>query len=475
MQIALVATGALVAQLAASGAPQPLALRDAIAEALAKSPVLGAAADQVAAAGIDERRTKAAFAPNVSPVLRINTGPSGATERALGAGITKQFAFGTALSLNVADRRSSSTPVTGGSGDLGYTFSLSQPLLRGFGAPTRAPLEQARRNVVGAERAETEARRDLVIAVAAAYLDALQADRVVTEADRALKRASDLRRSSTARVTVGLSTELDISRADWLASQSEAVLLDARDRQTDARDRLNRLLGRPIDGPVTLVDADLSQPTTLLDAFAPPSPGSDSDRLGALVAMAFAARADVREVRDRVRDAERAEHVARWNLLPQLNLEVGYANAGLTPSSIAAPPTSLMSGWRVGVSSDYSLNRAAASAVAASAAVGVRAATRTVQQAELQIAEDVRRADRDWSRSAAAIDLQTKAVAMAERQLRLAEIRYERGVAGNFDVTDAENNLYQAHTALVAAQAAHALAGLTLRRVVGALDPEAIK
>jgi outer membrane protein TolC len=64
---------------------------------------------------------------------------------------------------------------------------------------------------------------------------------------------------------------------------------------------------------------------------------------------------------------------------------------------------------------------------------------------------------------------------MAERQLRLAEIRYERGVAGNFDVTDAENNLYQANTALVAAQAAHALAGLTLRRVVGALDTEHIK
>lgn len=471
MQITVIAALALVAQTITGGSA-PLSLRDALAEALANSPALGAAADQVAAAGIDERRASASFAPNLSPVMRLDTAPNGATERALGADITKRFAFGTAVSLNVADRQSS---LIGDTHDLGYTFTLSQPLLRGFGAPTKAPLEQARRNVVGAERAELDARRDLVVAVAAAYLDALQADRVVAEADRALARAEQLRRSSAARVSVGLSTELDVSRAEWFASQSAAALLDARDRQTDARDRLNRLLGRPIDSGVTLTDVDLSNPSTLLDAFAPPAPASDADRLGALVAMAMASRADVREARDRVGDARRAERVAHWNLLPQLNLEVGYAKAGLVPDAIAAPVGSLATGWRLGLSSDYSLNRSTANAAAASAAIGVRAATRSVQEAELQIAEDVRRADRDWSRTAAAIDLQTKAVAMAERQLRLAEIRYERGVAGNFDVTDAENNLYQAHTALVAAQAAHALAGLTLRRVVGALDPENIK
>lgn len=340
MQITILAACALVAQTVTGGAA-PLTLRDAISEALLKSPVLGAAADQVAAAGIDERRAKAAFAPNLSPVMRIDTAPDGTTARALGADVTKQFGVGTNVSFNVADRRASSPA---DSRDLGYTFTLSQPLLRGFGATAGAPLRQARRNVVGAERADVEARRDLVISVAAAYLDALQADRVVAEAERALARAGQLQRSSTARVAVGLSTELDVSRADWLASQSEASLLDARDRRTDARDRLNRLMGRPLDTAITLADVDLSQPALLLEAFAPPQPGSTDDRLGALVAMALASRADVQEVRDRVGDAARAEHVARWNLLPQLNLEVGYAKAGLVPAAITAPSASVVSG-----------------------------------------------------------------------------------------------------------------------------------
>ena len=475
MQIGSVAfVVGLVAQLAAGSAP--LTLRDAIGEALANSPMLGAAADQVAAAGIDERRARAGFAPNLTPVFRLDTTPSGATERRLGAAVSQQLPAGTRLSIDVADQRStwsgSSNPA---SSDLAYTFALSQPLLRGFGTSVKAPLIQARRNVVGAERAELEARRDLVVAVAAAYLDALQSDRVVSEAERALSRAAQLRTSSAARVSVGLSTELDVSRADWLASQSEAALLDARDRQIGARDRLNRLLGRPIDSPVMLADADLSQPTALLSAFEPPSPASTDDRIGALVAMAMASRADVTEVRDRVHDAQRAQRVARWTQLPQLNVELGYAHAGIAPATVIAPAGAFVSGWRFGLTSDYSLNRAAASANTATAAIAVRAATRSVQQTELQIAEDVRRADRDWTRAAAAIELQTKALAMAERQLRLAQIRYERGVAGNFDVTDAENNLYQAHTALVAAQAARALTGLTLRRVVGALDPEAIR
>lgn len=475
MPIGLAAFGiGIVAQLTIGA---PVSLRDAVAEALAHSPALGASIDRTEAAAIDERRVRADFAPNLAPVFRIGTSPDGVTERALGVDLTQRLLTGATLSATVADRRfdpaavAASTAVA--TNDLSYTLTVAQPLLRGFGASARASLRQATRGVTGAERLALEHRRDLVVTVAAAYLDALQSARTVTESERALERARQLHRSSTARVTVGLATELDVSRADWLASTAESALLSARDQQADALDRLKRLLGRGLSEPLALTDADLAHPETLLDAFAPPEPAATADdRLAALIAMALTTRADALEAQDRVGDAERAEGVARWNLLPQVNLEVGYSRAGLAPTGYVAPIAYGTSGWRVGITSDYSLNRGGVSANAALAAIGVRAAARARDEVALQIAEDVRRADRDWSRTGAAITLQTKAVAMAERQLRLAEIRYERGLAGNFDVTDAENNLYQANTGLVAAQAAHALAGLTLRRVVGALDPE---
>jgi outer membrane protein TolC len=66
-------------------------------------------------------------------------------------------------------------------------------------------------------------------------------------------------------------------------------------------------------------------------------------------------------------------------------------------------------------------------------------------------------------------------VTLAERQLRLAELRYESGVAGNFDVVDAANSLFQANSGLIAAQADRAVLGLMLRRVSGMLDLERLK
>ncbi|MCC6990666.1 MAG: TolC family protein, partial [Acidobacteria bacterium] len=89
----------------------------------------------------------------------------------------------------------------------------------------------------------------------------------------------------------------------------------------------------------------------------------------------------------------------------------------------------------------------------------------------VRAAADVRRAHRGWARSAETLAIHQRAVGLAEKQLRLAELRYERGLAGNFDVVDAENNLFQAQSALIGAEIERGLAALRLRRAAGALDP----
>lgn len=91
---------------------------------------------------------------------------------------------------------------------------------------------------------------------------------------------------------------------------------------------------------------------------------------------------------------------------------------------------------------------------------------------ERRVSEEVRRAHRAWTRTASTLGIQSKAVDLAERQLRLAQIRYERGVAGNFDVVDAEANLFEAQSAMIGAQVERALSWLTLTRLTGTLDPE---
>ena len=460
--------GAAAADRPQASGVAPLSLRDAIAEALAASPVLGPAADSRDRAALDEDVAASAFALHVTPVLRAGVGSTRAGDAALGVDIAKRFPIGAQLVVS-ATAQQVSGPFA--SRVAGYSASLSQPLLRGFGGAPALARRLARRQAIAGERGLHTARQDLIVEVSAAYLDVLQVSRQAAAAERAVERARRLLVSSRARVKVGLATELDVSRAELLQAQSEVALLDSREALEGALDRVKSLLGRPLDATLTVIHGDLADPASLLDGFVPPlAAGGQTPE--ALTALALERRVDLREARDRIDDARRARALAKWNLLPDLSVYAAYSNQTFGP---VASPLVLHDGgvWRVGVSTGYSLMRAEVSAAAAGAAISVRAAERAAADAERRVSEDVRRAHRAWVRGAAAIELQAGAVALAERQVRLAEIRASRGIAGNFDVIDAENSLFEAQTALIQAQASRALAGLLLRRAAGALDPEA--
>ena len=89
-----------------------------------------------------------------------------------------------------------------------------------------------------------------------------------------------------------------------------------------------------------------------------------------------------------------------------------------------------------------------------------------------QVESEVRAAVRELDRIRKSIDLQKQSVEIAEQQRRLATLRYDRGLASNFDVVDAEGSLVQAKSALVTLLASHQVARLDLLRVTGGLDVE---
>ena len=84
----------------------------------------------------------------------------------------------------------------------------------------------------------------------------------------------------------------------------------------------------------------------------------------------------------------------------------------------------------------------------------------------------MRSAARELERLAKSIELQRKAVDIAEQQRQLATLRYQRGLASNFDVVDAEGSLVVARSALVGLLTSHRVARYELLRATGSLDVE---
>ena len=441
----------------AGAQPPALTLRQAVGEALRASPQLEAPEDGRTLAAIRERQAAARFGIKFNPQFQTGTDPIGLSSSSVGVVVSKQLLSGTVIRLQ-ADSIQFGT----GSGELrdaGYTVGISQPLLRGWKSVASADLIQARRGVQSAETARIDARQRLIVQVAETYFEVVKAKRLAAVAEQGLERAQLLKVMSEARSRVGLATELDVLRADLLASQAEAVLVAQRDALENARDGLTRLIGRDGGDHIEVVDGD---PLALNVA--------PVQSLDMTIDAAVARRPDVREARERIGDARRQEKVVRWNVLPPVNLELGYTQRGLGPGENIYGQW--MNGWRFGLSSNYAIDRSDEAASAAAAAVSVRAAERDARDTERKAADEIRRAYRAQDRAAATLAIQLKAVDMALRQLRLAKLRYESGIAGNLDVIDAENNLMAAGTARITAEIDQALAALAVSRATGILDPE---
>jgi outer membrane protein TolC len=421
-------------------------LERAIREALERSPALQPSIDDVTLAEISQAAVKGRYAPRLTPVVSAMTDPDGSIHRQVGVSLGQRFTFGTEVSVR-ADSQA-------------YSVSVTQPLLQPFGPAATADLTNAERAVNSAMRRAVLAQEHLMLDVARTFYSVLAQQRLVEAGTRAVTRAQTLRASSEARTAVGLATRLDVLRADLLEAQAQAQLDLQQEQLAEQTDRLKVLLGRSLISPLTLAGGDTWTPV-----------GSPPDvPLVQLTASALGSRVELLDAREGVRDAERMVKVARWRLVPDIGVTAGYTRVGdafPTATVIARPQPG---GWFAGISTTYELNRSSNTAVA-SAEVRVRAARRMLTDLEQQVEADVRRAHRARERADASVIIQTRAVELARQQLRLAELRYERGLAGNFDVIDAETNVFQAGSGLIAAQVARALADLALDRATGQLSP----
>ena len=460
MNILIIAAILGLAQATAASADQPeatpaLTLGAAISEALRQSPELLPSEDAIASAHIQRQVAASRFSPKISPILSTDGAPAGLSQQSLGISVSQLLWTG-------AQVRSTTNVVRYGSGstqsrDAGFDVAVSQPLLRGFGIVARAELDSARRGIEKAEWESDDARQQLVIRVAQGFFAVVRQQRLDEEASRALQRATTLREMSEARLQVGLATQLDVLRAGLLRSHAEASALRERDSLQVAREELNVLLGRDADSPI-VADGSFAA-----DIAALAGTGSEHGRQSEPF--------DVRDAKAQLEDARHRASIARWNLLPQINLEIGYTRRGIG----LAPGENifgLSNGWRVGVNTAYSLDRAADTASGAMADISVRAAERAVEDTQRRASLDLQRASRLVSRTRDVIAIHRTALDLAERQRELATMRYGRGLADNVEVIDAENNVFQAQSSLIGAEIDHALALLTHQRASGALIPD---
>ena len=444
-----------------SVAPTPgvatVSLGAAVATALQQNFGLLSAADNVSTSRMRATVARAQFYPKLVPSYGHTTfGPSmelDVTQKLpwTGASLSAEAGFRPSIDDAVALPRASNARLV-----------LTQPLMRGLG-PNAAhyDLRNSQRSRESQERTFELTRQRVAIQATSAFYQVILQRQLLAVARQSLKRSESLQRASEARLQVGLVSKLDVFRAELQASQAQESMLRAETSLQTALENFRSILGLAATEAVEPEAVDLPD----IAASEPLEP------IDVLVARGQQTRIDLTESRDQVEDARRTASLARQNLLPRLDLNFSMTQLGLG--------TTFGNAWKAGdrrfgvfLSSSYPLERSGQAADRAEAELKLVGRQRDLRHQQLQIELEVRSAARDLARLAKSIELQRKAVDIAEQQRQLATLRYQRGLASNFDVVDAEGSLVVARSALVGLLTSHRVARYELLRATGSLDVE---
>lgn len=434
---------------------QVLSLGEAVRLALVNNLNLLSTVDVVQGAQISEHVAESRFNFKVTPSYARGIGEQSVIDQRFGLEVSKLLPLGTLVTGSY--RSDSASNQLGNFNNSIVGFGVTQPLLRGFGTKTtKFDLENSRRGLQGAERNLELSRQRLVVDVVASYYDIVRQQGLLDVAEGSLVRNRELLRASEARLLVGLASKLDVFRAELQLSQAEESLILRQEALELAFDRFKFNLG--LD-PWERVSLEVVEPE-----YQPVSVDVD-----ALTELALRNRIEVREEHDRIDDARRSQAVSKQNLLPQLDLNMRYEQRGIG-DSLYNSFNFQDSAFNVFLTTSYALDRTSERASFARSQIDVDARRRSLKLTEYSVANEVRAAARNVVRVGKSIVLQEKNIDFAEKQMRLATLRYQRGLASNFDIIDAENNLIRARSNYVSLVTDYHVAQIQLKRVSGTLD-----
>ncbi len=357
--------------------------------------------------------------------------------------------------------------------DAGLGLSFTQPLARNFGVDvTRRGITIARNTLGINQEAFKVVLLDTTSAVEQAYYDLIYTRRFVDVVKEALFLARDQARITQIRIDVGASAPLDILQPRVQIATSEENLINAVAAVRAAEDHLRALLNVPADEwdrPIIPTDAIDYTPMTV--------------NVDEAVARAYQLRPEIKEQVLTTNIRKVTYEYARNQVLPQVDLNVGYNLSGVagTPVSTTFGNATSYStavqqilrndfpGWNIGLTIGVPIFNFSARAERTRARLDMELSQATEAQSRQNIDVDVRTAARAIDTAAKNIFAAKTAREAAEENVNAERKRYENGMSTNFQVLQIQQQLSDARGAELNALVGYNKAIALYHRAVGDL------
>ena len=416
-----------------TGHAEPLTLRAAIDLAVAHHPSLARDTAQRASAAARIGATRAAFLPHLN----------------LQASSRDDY-------VDPSNFLSSANMLTFGN-EFIYSGQVAVDQLVTDSGLTGAKLDGA---IAGERRARDQiaiSRLDVEAGVAQAYLDVLRDKELVAVSTAAVGLVQEQLQRATTLFKASARPEIDVLSAQTQLAQAELSLRTDENAVQSALVALQGAIGadKLPDLDVMPVDiAPLAEEGKLLDQ---------------LTGASLSRRPELAAIREDIHTAEAGIRAAQAETLPRVSVQAGvYSSGGVQPPLLGLATWTpslgvfgaLTVNWDlyIGGANRYHIADAHAQAQAARAELVLeqQSITRAVSQAALavSIARD-------------ALAIVTTARSIAERQLKLAQARYQTGMGNFVELNDARTSLVNVQRQEVEARYALAQSRISLARELG--------
>jgi outer membrane protein TolC len=285
-----------------------------------------------------------------------------------------------------------------------------------------------------------------------AYLRVLAAGETVEarQADSAI--AATLLAQARQFQAAGVTPAIDLTRNEVNARAVQSELLSARNELGRARLDLLRILNLPLDAPLRLTDSLGTGPVDV-----PLAPDT-------ALAFALGHRTDVTAEAGRTEVARRNLRAINNEYLPTLGVQGQWVHSGQDVDRMLGS-YSLMFGVHLSVFDGLRRQRRASEQA-------LRLEAQELRERDLnrQAEQEVRRSLLDLGTADAAVALAADRLELATLELRQARERFDAGVAGSVETTQAQAVVVSARNALIQARASYGVARITLYQSLGVLD-----
>lgn len=355
-----------------------------------------------------------------------------------------------------------------------------------FGVSVRYPIFTGLRLLEAARIAELQStskeiaiqivRNALTFEVRRAYWESVRAASNVKTMKKNLDLVRVLRDQVKEEVNQGLATQSDLLSAEEQFSQAQIGLNDSIAARNQAYLVLASMLGQDQTGAAIASSGEGGFLASAPEAYALSSDPAHIEyteltgKLDAtrLVSEALADRPEVRTASVGVQTARHAAKAARGNLYPTLSLIGDYTYANPNQRVLFATSSQFTGTWDVGVAVNIDVGKLPVNA-AGSAAAGeeLNSAQAQADAERTKVVLDVRKSLLSFEMARQDLALTKGLVPQAEESLRVAQQKYDNGVAKSSDVLQAEVALLRAQFAVTNREVALQVAAADLARAVG--------